>query len=186
MPFTISCALQLTAIKNFLSNQESIQPPFAILSQLFRSGGALLIGSPHGAVPGCDARRRRQRQSMEVCEFQAQEGRLALGQKVMGSHRRVCVLVAGNHTRSMWLLSQEGLWLASALHGVAMCCHQPGLGWWWGEKTSGVSTGLHRSGPGRLICEPQGMPLWSFCVLMCYLAHLCLCVAECLHAHIPM
>ena len=129
MPFTISCALQLTAIKNFLSNQESIQPPSAILSQLFRSGGALLIGSPHGAVPGCDARRGRQRQSMEVCEFQAQEGRLALGQKVMGSHRRVCVLVAGNHTRSMWLLSQEGLWLASALHGVAMCCHQPGLGW---------------------------------------------------------
>lgn len=125
------------------------------------------------------------RQSMEVCEFQPQEGRLALGQKVMGSHRRVCVLVAGNHTRSMWLLSQ-GLWLASALHGMAMYCHQSGLGWWWGEKRAGVSTGLHRSGPGRLICEPQGMPLWSFCALVCYLVHLCLCVSECLHAHIPM
>lgn len=60
LPFTISCALQLTAIKNFLSNQDSIQPPSAILSQLFRTGGALPSGAPHGAVPGFDARRGRE------------------------------------------------------------------------------------------------------------------------------
>ena len=47
----------------------------------------------------------RQRQSVDAREFRFLEGRLDLGLKVLGSHGRVSVLAARNHTRSMWLFS---------------------------------------------------------------------------------
>lgn len=71
LPFTISYELQpFSAIKMLFGPH---LPSFPLIPQLFRTGVALLSGSPFGVEWGSNGGRGRQREGIEVHEFQAQE-----------------------------------------------------------------------------------------------------------------
>lgn len=122
---------------------------------------------------------------MEVCEFSASGREIGSWPEGHGEPQKsLCFSGWKPHPQHVAPQPRTLSFLSSAWHGHVL----PSV--WAGLVVGGEeSKGEHRSAQVRsrqtYFRAPGDAPVVFLCS-QCYLVHLCLCVSECLHAHIPM